>query len=73
MPSEEIPDFTLTTYTYYGLDGEQVPGDTTEVIFDPSATTIQGYTFSYCKSLVRVAMPANITSMKLMLSFVVVP
>jgi len=47
--TEDIPDFTSTVYTYYGLDGEQAPLDTTEVIIHPSVTVIQAYAFRECQ------------------------
>jgi len=64
MPTEDIPYFTSTVYTYYGLDGEEYPEDTTEVIFHPSATIIKEAAFYECKSLVRVTMPDNVTRVK---------
>jgi len=38
--TEDIPDFTSTVYTYWGLRREEVPEGTTKVIFHPSVTTI---------------------------------
>ena len=62
LPTEDIPDFTSTVYyTYWGLDGEEVPDDTTEVNFHPSVTTIQASAFRHCKSLVRVTIPDTAT------------
>ena len=61
MPTDVIPDFTSTICTYWGLDGEDVPKDTTEVIFHPSATTIQECAFYGCESLVRVTIPDTVT------------
>ena len=59
---EVIPDFTSTTYAYYGLDGEEAPRETTAVVIRPSVTTIQGNAFNKCKSsLVRVTMDDNVT------------
>ena len=58
---EEIPDFTSTIYTYWGLEGERAPKDTTELIFHPSVTTIEEDAFLACKSLVRVIMPDTVT------------
>jgi len=48
LPTEEIPDFTSTVCTYWGLDDEEVPEDTTEVIFHPSVRTIQEQAFDGC-------------------------
>jgi len=31
-PSQDIPDFTSSIYTYHGTDGELAPRDVTEVI-----------------------------------------
>ena len=61
MPTEDIPDFTSTVYTYYGLDGEQAPKDITEACIHPSVMNIQKYAFCHCKSLVRVTIPDNVT------------
>jgi len=61
LPTEDIPDFRSTVYTYHGLDGERAPEDVTEVIFHPSVTTIKYYTFYGCKSLVRVTIPDTVT------------
>jgi len=63
LPTETIPDFTSTvcTYTYWGLLHEDVPKDTTKVIFHPSVTTIQTYAFNGCRSLVRVTIPDHVT------------
>jgi len=61
MSIEDITNFTSTTYTYYGLDGEQAPKDTTEVIIHPSVITIKGYAFFCCIFLVRVTMPDTVT------------
>ena len=64
LPTEVIPDFTSTVYTYWGLRGEYVPKDTTDVIFAPSATTIREYAFDECQSLVRVKIPDHITEIE---------
>ena len=61
LPTEDIPDFTSTVYTYHGVRHEWVPYDVTEVIFHPSVTTIQEQAFSFCKSLVRVTIPDTVT------------
>ena len=60
MPTEDIPDFTSTIYTYWGLDGEGAPKDTTKVIFHPSVTTIGENAFHACRSLVRVTIPDSV-------------
>jgi len=62
LPMEDIPDFTLTVYTYWGLEDEQAPPDTTEVIFHPSATRIGEYAFDGCKSLERITIPDTVTT-----------
>ena len=59
--TEDIPDFTSTVYTCWGLDGEQAPKDTTEVNFHPSCTIIQQWAFRGCKSLERVTIPDTVT------------
>jgi len=61
LPTEVIPDFTSTVYTYWGLDGEKAPKDVTEVIFHPSVTRIQEIAFCRCKSLVWVTIPDTVT------------
>jgi len=61
LSTEDIPDFTSTVYTYWGLDHERAPDDTTEVIIHPSVTTIKNSTFYDCRSLVRVAIPDTVT------------
>jgi len=62
LPTETIPDFTSTVYTYWGLDNEGVPEGTTEVIFHPSVNTIiQMGAFYLCTSLLRVTIPDTVT------------
>jgi len=61
LPTDVIPDFTSTIYTYYGLDHEEVPEDVTEVIFAPSVTVVKGRAFYDCSSLVRVTIPDTVT------------
>jgi len=61
LPTEGIPDFTSTVYTYHGLRHECAPKDTTKVIFHPSGTTIQRAAFSGCRSLVLITIPDTIT------------
>jgi len=61
MPTEDIPDFTSTVYTYHGLLHEYAPESTTKVIFHPSVRTIQDIAFQYCDSLVRVTIPDHVT------------
>jgi len=61
LPTETIPDFTSTVYTYWGLDGEDTPPYTTKVIFHPSATRTQDRAFFYSRSLVRVTIPDHVT------------
>jgi len=61
LPTEDIPDFTSTVYTYWGLGGEYAPRDTTKAIFHPSVATIQQSAFYDCKSLVRVTIPDTVT------------
>jgi hypothetical protein len=64
LPTETIPDFTSTVYTYWGLEDEFVPQDATKVIFHPSVTTIRGSAFDRCRSLVRVTIPDTVTSIE---------
>jgi len=61
LPTEDIPDFASTVYTYHGLDGEQAPTDVTEVIFAPSVTIIKEYAFYGCRFLRWIAIPDNVT------------
>jgi len=61
LPTEVIPDFTSTVYTYWGLDGEEAPHDVTKVNFHPSVTRIQTYAFYGCRSLVRITIPDTVT------------
>jgi hypothetical protein len=61
LPTEVIPDFTSTVYTYWGLDHEYAPRDTTKVIFHPSVTTIQDRAFMHCEYLVRIQISDHIT------------
>jgi len=58
---QDFPDFTTTVYTYWGLDYEEAPFDTTVLIFHPSVRTIREYAFSHCKSLLRVTIPDTVT------------
>ena len=66
LPTEIIPDFTSTVYTYYGLLHEKAPLDTTKVIFHPSVTRIKEYAFNGCNSLERVTIPDTITRIEKM-------
>jgi len=61
LPTEDIPDFTSTVFTYYCLNGKWVPKDATEVNIHPSVHTIKQYTFVGCSSLVRVTIPDTVT------------
>ena len=61
LPTEDIPDFTSTICTNWGLDDERVPEDTTELIFHPSVTTIKDNAFNGCTFLVRVTIPDHVT------------
>jgi len=61
LPTEHIPDFTSTVYTYWGLKDERVPNDTTVVIFAQSVNIIQVGAFYGCRSLVRVSIPDTVT------------
>jgi len=60
LPTEDIPDFTSTVYTYHGIRHEKAPEDTTEIIFHPSVTSIQFDAFIHCRSLVRVTIPNTV-------------
>ena len=61
VPTDDIPAFTSTVYTYYGLEHEEVPEDTTVVNFHPSVTaTIHSCAFIHCESLVRVTIPHHV-------------
>jgi len=60
-PTEVIPDFTSTVYTYLGVEYDCAPRDTTKVIFHPSVTVIQCCAFNGCESLVRVTIPDSVT------------
>jgi len=64
MPTENIPDFTSTVYTYWGLDGEDAPKDVTEVIFHPSVRIIKRGAFIDCASLVRITIPDHVTEIE---------
>jgi len=61
LPTEVIPDFTSTVYTYWGLDHEYAPDDVTKVIFHPSVRIIQYRAFFECGSLVRITIPDHVT------------
>jgi len=61
LPTDTIPDFTSTVYTYWGLDNEKAPKDTTKIIIHPSVTTIQEDAFIGCTSLVRITIPDTVT------------
>jgi len=70
LPMEDIPDFTSTVYTYWGLFGERAPQGTTELIFHPSVTTIKRHAFKQCGSLVRVStMPDTVTRIEIQAFF----
>ena len=60
LSTEDIPDFTSTIYTYWGLRDECAPKDTTELNFHPSVTTIKRDAFAGCTSLVRVTIPDTV-------------
>jgi len=59
--TEIIPDFTSTVYTHHGLDHEDAPYDTMQVIFAPSVTNIGHSAFSGCSSLERITIPDTVT------------
>jgi len=61
LPTEGIPDFKSTVYTYHGLLHECAPKDTTVVNFHPSVRIIQDHAFNGCTSLVRVTIPDTVT------------
>ena len=61
LPTEVIPDFTSTIYTYWGLRNERAPKGTTEVIVHPSVTIINANAFNGCGSLVRITIPHTVT------------
>jgi len=61
LPTDTIPDFTSTVYTYHGLEYERAPKDTTEIIFHPSVTIIKKWAFYECRSLERVTIPDTVT------------
>ena len=71
LSTEDIPDFTSTVYTHWGLDGEDAPTDTTKVIFHPSVRTIQMMAFAGCRSLVQFLTLS--LRLKNMLLLVVIP
>ena len=60
LPTDDIPDFASTVYTYWGLDDEEAPLDTTKVVIHPSVTTIKEMAFFYCRSLKRVTIPDTV-------------
>jgi len=64
LPTETIPDFTSTVYTYWGLDNEDVPEDTTKVNFHPSVRFIKNSAFLRCTSLVRITIPDHVTTIE---------
>jgi len=66
LPTEAIPDFISTIYTYHGLDHEEAPKDVTEVNIHPSVTIIKASAFEGCRSLVRVTIPDTVTRIELM-------
>jgi len=68
--TEATPDFMSTVYTYWGLDLEEAPRDTTKVIFHPSVTTIKSCAFSGCNSLVRVTIPDTVIRIERLAFFV---
>ncbi len=58
--TETVPDFTSTIYTYWGLDEELAPLDTTLILIHPSVKTIQSMAFYNCKKLRRVIFNPNL-------------
>jgi len=64
LPTENIPDFTSTVYTYWGLLHERAPADVTKLIFHPSVNIIQKHAFNHCRSLVRVTIPDTVTEIE---------
>jgi len=62
--TEALPDFNLTTYIYFGLDGEYAPLDTTEVIIHPSVETIKEEAFHHCSKMRRCIMHENVENIK---------
>jgi len=61
LPTEDIPDFTVTVYTYHGLRHEYVPQDVTKAFIHPSVRIIKEYAFWRCKFLERVTIPDTVT------------
>jgi len=64
LPTEVIPDFTSTVYTYWGLEHEYAPDDVTKVIFHPSVNIIREYAFQLCHFLVRIRIPDTVTEIE---------
>jgi len=73
LSTEVIPDFMSTVYTYWGLEYEEAPPDTTKVKFHLSATVIPDKAFIGCQSLVRVTIPDTVTWIEDQPSMVVFP
>ena len=47
-------------YLFHGLEDEEVPKDSTEVIIKDGVETIRNYAFSYCESLVKITIPDSV-------------
>ncbi len=54
--TEVVPDFTSTTYVYFGLKGEMPPLETREIVIHPSTKIIRRHAFSSCHRLERCTM-----------------
>jgi hypothetical protein len=58
--TEDVPDFTSTKYTYWGLEGELAPIETEECFIHSSVHTIREEAFAKCKRMKKCVMGDNV-------------
>ena len=58
--NEDRYSFESTRYIYHGLEHEEAPRDSTELIIKDGVETIQTRAFYNCKSLVKVTIPGSV-------------
>ena len=60
LPNLQYPVLSTDPFVYNGQD--KVPKDVTSVIFDPSVTEINPYSFKDCQSLTSLTLPQSVTA-----------
>mmetsp|Transcript_6880 Transcript_6880/g.10151 ORF Transcript_6880/g.10151 Transcript_6880/m.10151 type:complete len:358 (+) Transcript_6880:165-1238(+) len=58
--TEEVPNFTSTKYTYFGLEGELAPIETVQCFIHSSVQSIRDEAFAKCKRMKKCVMGDNV-------------